>query len=102
LNKEGAAFSHNDNLTFILWYGLLTVSFGLPLATVAGLPVWLGLVVAAGIMFGVPLFALHVVGRFSPDWATRIFVWHLYITSLAFGVLVLAGAVALVWRWVVA
>lgn len=83
----------------IAWFGLLTAAYGPLVAAAAGLPLWAGQLTAAGVLFGVPLFAVQVVERFSPGWADRICEWHLAVTCLAFVALVLAGVGLVVWRW---
>jgi hypothetical protein len=79
---------------------VLTAGFGPLVAAEAALPLWAGLLIAAGVLYGVPLFAVQVVERFSPAWADRICEWHMAGTCVAVGVLVLAGVSAAVWRWV--
>ena len=97
---EGVAFGHSHDLPLIAWFGLLTAALRPLVAAAAGLPLWAGLLVAAGVLLGVPLFGVQVVERFSARWAVRICEWHMAATCLAFGALVLAGVGAAVWRWV--
>jgi hypothetical protein len=97
IRTEDTAFGHSD-LPLITWVGILTVVFGPLVATIAGLPLWVGLPVAAGILFGVPLFAVHVVDRCSPGWAERIFEWHLAASGWAVVALTIAGVGAVIWR----
>ena len=97
---EGVAFGHGHDLALIAWFGVLTAVLGPPMAALAGLPLWVGLMATAGVLFGVPLFAVQVVERFSLSWADRICEWHLAATCLAFVAIILAGIGAVVWRWI--
>jgi hypothetical protein len=79
---------------------VLTAAFGPVVAAVTGLPLWAGVLVTAGVLYGVPVFAVRVVERVSPDRADRICEWHLAAAGLAVVALILAGVGALIWRCV--
>ncbi len=85
-------------MPLIALFGVLAAAFAPLVAAATGLPLWAGLLVAAGALFGVPLLAVRVVGRFSLAWSDRICEWHIGATGLAFASILLVGVGAAIWR----